>query len=307
MGSALRSGIGHAEPGARVSPSARRRWARRPGCRGRPDRGCETCPGHSQRLSTEGIPAGAEPPGSMRARSPPPSSVLTDKGINKKQWRRPKARDETRLSAGGGPGGRPRAGRANCSGPKAWPRPRSRVRPKPRPAPGSPASPRPPAETLPAPELSAEPATLRPAPGALVQLRCRAPRAGLRFALVREDAGRRRVHSLQSPAGAEARFELRDVSLLDSANYSCVYADTAPPFEGSAPSARVELRVDGEWARATPPNLLPPGAVSCPPPLVPQGRTVASVPPACSTLYGTVGLAVGGAGDAWHSAHVPGS
>ncbi|XP_039724703.1 alpha-1B-glycoprotein [Pteropus medius] len=116
-------------------------------------------------------------------------------------------------------------------------------------------------ETLPAPELSAEPATLRPAPGALVQLRCRAPRAGLRFALVREDAGRRRVHSLQSPAGAEARFELRDVSLLDSANYSCVYADTAPPFEGSAPSARVELRVDGPLPR---PQLLPlwRGAVS---------------------------------------------
>ncbi|XP_015981147.2 alpha-1B-glycoprotein [Rousettus aegyptiacus] len=114
---------------------------------------------------------------------------------------------------------------------------------------------------LPAPELSAEPATLRPAPGSLVQLRCRAPRAGLRFALVHEDAWSRWVHSLQSPAGAEAHFELRDVSPLDSANYSCVYVDTAPPFEGSAPSARVELRVDGPLPR---PQLSPlwTGAVS---------------------------------------------
>lgn len=79
-----------------------------------------------------------------------------------------------------------------------------------------------------------------------MQLRCRGPRAGLRFALVRKDAERSRVHSLQSPAGAEALFELRDVSMMDSANYSCVYANTAPPFAGSAPSARVELRVDGE-------------------------------------------------------------
>ncbi|XP_034495264.1 alpha-1B-glycoprotein [Ailuropoda melanoleuca] len=108
-------------------------------------------------------------------------------------------------------------------------------------------------ETLPAPELSAEPATLHPAPGALVQLRCRAPRAGLRFALVREDA-KRRVHAVLSPAGTEATFELRDVSVVDSANYSCVYVDTAPPFEGSAPSAVLELRVDGPPPR---PRLQP--------------------------------------------------
>ncbi|XP_060145038.1 alpha-1B-glycoprotein isoform X4 [Globicephala melas] len=99
--------------------------------------------------------------------------------------------------------------------------------------------------TLPAPELSAEPATLSPEPGTLVQLRCRAPRAGVRFSLVREGAGQRRVHGLLSPAGTEAHFELRDVSAVDSANYSCVYTDTAPPFAGSAPSAPVELRVDG--------------------------------------------------------------
>uniref|UniRef100_A0A8C4PTW9 Alpha-1-B glycoprotein n=1 Tax=Equus asinus asinus TaxID=83772 RepID=A0A8C4PTW9_EQUAS len=100
-------------------------------------------------------------------------------------------------------------------------------------------------ETLPAPELSAEPATPDPAAGARVQLRCRAPRAGLRFALVREDAGGRRALQLLSPAGPEATFELNDVSVLDSANYSCVYADRAPPFAGSAPSKALELRVRG--------------------------------------------------------------
>ncbi|KAF3815107.1 hypothetical protein GH733_017383, partial [Mirounga leonina] len=110
-----------------------------------------------------------------------------------------------------------------------------------------------PIETLPAPELSAHPATPHPAPGTLVQLRCRAPRAGLRFALVREGA-ERRVHRVLSPAGTEATFELRDVSMVDSANYSCVYVDTAPPFEGSAPSAPLELRVDGPPPR---PRLRP--------------------------------------------------
>ncbi|XP_054566213.1 alpha-1B-glycoprotein isoform X2 [Eptesicus fuscus] len=99
--------------------------------------------------------------------------------------------------------------------------------------------------TLPAPELSAESATPNPGPGALVTLRCRAPLAGQRFALLREDArGRRPVRGLQSPAGPEARFELRDVSPMDSSNYSCVYVGPAPPA-GSAPSARLELRLDG--------------------------------------------------------------
>ncbi|XP_039081144.1 alpha-1B-glycoprotein-like [Hyaena hyaena] len=109
-------------------------------------------------------------------------------------------------------------------------------------------------ETLPAPELSAEPEALRPAPGASVQLRCLGPRAGLRFALMREDHGQRYVRSVLSPAGTEARFELRDVSVADSANYSCAYADTAPPFAGSAPSAPLELRVDGPPPR---PQLRP--------------------------------------------------
>ncbi|KAF4011466.1 hypothetical protein G4228_002394 [Cervus hanglu yarkandensis] len=103
--------------------------------------------------------------------------------------------------------------------------------------------------TLPAPELSAEPATLNPAPGALVQLRCQAPRAGVRFTLLRKDAGRRWVPRVLSPGGPEAQFELRDVSAVDSGNYSCVYTDTSPPFGGSKPSATLELRVDGPLPR----------------------------------------------------------
>ncbi|KAI4558092.1 hypothetical protein MJT46_012734 [Ovis ammon polii x Ovis aries] len=103
--------------------------------------------------------------------------------------------------------------------------------------------------TLPAPELSAEPAILSPTPGALVQLRCRAPRAGVRFALVRKDAGGSRVQRVLSPAGPEAQFELRGVSAVDSGNYSCVYVDTSPPFSGSKPSATLELRVDGPLPR----------------------------------------------------------
>uniref|UniRef100_A0AAA9SI01 Alpha-1-B glycoprotein n=1 Tax=Bos taurus TaxID=9913 RepID=A0AAA9SI01_BOVIN len=78
--------------------------------------------------------------------------------------------------------------------------------------------------TLPAPELSAEPAILSPTPGALVQ-------------------------RVLSPAGPEAQFELRGVSAVDSGNYSCVYVDTSPPFAGSKPSATLELRVDGPLPR----------------------------------------------------------
>ncbi|XP_058135455.1 alpha-1B-glycoprotein [Dasypus novemcinctus] len=108
--------------------------------------------------------------------------------------------------------------------------------------------------TLPAPELSAEPADLSPAPGSLVRLRCVAPRAGLRFALVREERSEPRVHGSLRSAEAEALFELPDVSVRDSANYSCVYVDPAPPFAGSAPSAPVHLRVDGPLPR---PQLQP--------------------------------------------------
>ncbi|KAK2089302.1 Alpha-1B-glycoprotein [Saguinus oedipus] len=103
-------------------------------------------------------------------------------------------------------------------------------------------------EKLPAPAFTAEPASPNPEPGTRVRLRCLAPLEGARFALVREDRGGRRVHSFQSPAGTEAHFELRNISVADSANYSCVYVDLKPPFSGSAPSARLELRVDGERA-----------------------------------------------------------
>lgn len=108
--------------------------------------------------------------------------------------------------------------------------------------------------TLPAPELSAEPPSLRPEPGARVRLRCRGPRAGLRFALVREDTAGLEVRGLLSPPGAEASFELHAVSVVDSANYSCIYVDPAPPFAGSVASEPLELRVDGPRPR---PQLRP--------------------------------------------------
>uniref|UniRef100_A0A8C9PSV2 Immunoglobulin domain-containing protein n=1 Tax=Spermophilus dauricus TaxID=99837 RepID=A0A8C9PSV2_SPEDA len=100
--------------------------------------------------------------------------------------------------------------------------------------------------TLPAPVLVVEPEGTSPATGSLVRLRCRAPRAGLRFALNREGAGGQRLSGLLSPAGPEAVFELPEVSAADTANYSCIYVDPTPPFAGSAPSAPLELRVDGE-------------------------------------------------------------
>lgn len=95
-----------------------------------------------------------------------------------------------------------------------------------------------------------------------MQLRCRAPRAGVRFALVRKDAGGRQVQRVLSPAGPEAQFELRGVSAVDSGNYSCVYVDTSPPFAGSKPSATLELRVDGELQARRPGDPFYPGA--CP-------------------------------------------
>ncbi|XP_012921713.1 alpha-1B-glycoprotein isoform X2 [Heterocephalus glaber] len=99
--------------------------------------------------------------------------------------------------------------------------------------------------SLPAPDLSADPAGPRPVPGSLLRLRCRTPRLGLLVALEREDARGRRLLALLRPAHAEAEFELRDVSVADSANYSCIYVDPELPFVGSAPSARLQLRVDG--------------------------------------------------------------
>ncbi|XP_077889108.1 alpha-1B-glycoprotein [Ictidomys tridecemlineatus] len=116
-------------------------------------------------------------------------------------------------------------------------------------------------DTLPAPVLVVEPEGTSPATGSLVRLRCRGPRAGLRFALNRQGAGRQRLSGLLSPAGPEAVFELRNVSAADTANYSCIYVDPTPPFAGSAPSAPLELRVEGLlprprlralWSRSVP-------------------------------------------------------
>lgn len=107
---------------------------------------------------------------------------------------------------------------------------------------------------LPAPQLWSEPATRSPAPGTLVRLQCLGPRAGLRFALVREVAGRSWVRDFQSPADNEAHFELPAVSVVDSGNYSCVYMELAPPFAGSVASEQWELHVDGPPPR---PQLRP--------------------------------------------------
>ncbi|XP_045433348.1 alpha-1B-glycoprotein isoform X2 [Pipistrellus kuhlii] len=97
--------------------------------------------------------------------------------------------------------------------------------------------------SLPAPTLSAQSSTPGLGRGTRVELRCRAPGAGHRFALVQEDRSGRRVRGVQSPEGPEAHFELRDMSPLDSGNYSCVYAGPAPA--GSAPSGALDLRWDG--------------------------------------------------------------
>ncbi|KAM6148199.1 alpha-1B-glycoprotein-like [Rhynchocyon petersi] len=99
-------------------------------------------------------------------------------------------------------------------------------------------------ETLPAPLLQAEPSgPLQP--GAYVTLQCQAPRPGLRFVLERQGPLGRQGLQRKSPEGTGAHFELRDVSVLDSGNYSCVYVDPEASFAGSKRSAHVELRVDG--------------------------------------------------------------
>ncbi|MCQ8063989.1 hypothetical protein NP303_24810 [Salmonella enterica] len=101
-------------------------------------------------------------------------------------------------------------------------------------------------ESLPAPKLSAEPATPRAPSGSQVQLRCRAPQAVQRFALVRRGGNDSpRVLQFLSPVGPEALFELRDVSVADSGNYTCLYVNPVSPFKGSKPSAPLELLVDG--------------------------------------------------------------
>ncbi|XP_006903098.1 PREDICTED: alpha-1B-glycoprotein-like [Elephantulus edwardii] len=99
-------------------------------------------------------------------------------------------------------------------------------------------------ETLAAPELLAEPSGhLRP--GAHVSLRCQAPRANVRFVLERQGACGHQGLDRQSPEGSVAQFDLHNMSVLDSGNYSCIYVDLTAPFPGSASSEPVELHVDG--------------------------------------------------------------
>ncbi|XP_029425411.1 alpha-1B-glycoprotein isoform X1 [Nannospalax galili] len=100
-------------------------------------------------------------------------------------------------------------------------------------------------ETLPAPVLTVEPEGSNPEPGSRVQLRCTAPKAGLSFALKRENWGQHSLLQILKPTGTEAVFQLPGFSVADSGNYSCFYSDLAPPFAGSAPSTSLELSVDG--------------------------------------------------------------
>nr|XP_048313318.1 alpha-1B-glycoprotein-like isoform X5 [Myodes glareolus] len=99
-------------------------------------------------------------------------------------------------------------------------------------------------ETLPAPELTAEPSNQTIEPDSMVQFRCTAPKAGLRFGLHREDPYESILLQTLKTAGNEAVFQLHNVSAEDTADYSCIYVELAPPFSGSAPSEFVELTVD---------------------------------------------------------------
>lgn len=84
----------------------------------------------------------------------------------------------------------------------------------------------------------------------MVQFRCIAPKAGLRFGLHREDPDESILLQTLKTAGNEAVFQLHNVSAKDSADYSCTYMELAPPFSGSAPSEFAELAVTGELSRA---------------------------------------------------------
>lgn len=118
--------------------------------------------------------------------------------------------------------------------------------------------PRTPPQDAPAPELSARPAVLVHAGRAGAAAVARAPRAGVRFALVRKDAGRPGAARL-SPAGPEAQFELRGVSAVDSGQLQLRLRGHVAALLGFKPSATLELRIDGEL-RARPPGPLLPGA-----------------------------------------------
>lgn len=107
-------------------------------------------------------------------------------------------------------------------------------------------------ETLPPPVLTAEPSNqIDFEPDSMVQFRCVAPKAGLRFGLHREDPDERSLLQSMRSAGNEAIFQLHNVSASDAASYSCSYMELAPPFSGSAPSKFVTLTLNGELSRAT--------------------------------------------------------
>lgn len=80
----------------------------------------------------------------------------------------------------------------------------------------------------------------------MVQLRCTAPKTGLRFGLQRQGKPDLVVVQMLNSSGTEAVFELRNISTIDSGIYSCIYMEQAPPFSGSASSEPLELRVNGE-------------------------------------------------------------
>ncbi|XP_059103001.1 alpha-1B-glycoprotein-like [Peromyscus eremicus] len=100
-------------------------------------------------------------------------------------------------------------------------------------------------ETQPAPVLTAEPSSHDLEPGSTVHLRCTAPKAGLRFGLLRQGDTAYPVIQMLNPSGTEAVFELHNISTIDSGNYSCVYMEQEPPFSGSVPSELLELHVNG--------------------------------------------------------------
>ncbi|XP_076411833.1 alpha-1B-glycoprotein-like isoform X2 [Peromyscus maniculatus bairdii] len=101
-------------------------------------------------------------------------------------------------------------------------------------------------ETLPPPVLTAEPSNqIDFEPDSMVQFRCVAPKAGLRFGLHREDPDERSLLQSMRSAGNEAIFQLHNVSASDAASYSCSYMELAPPFSGSAPSKFVTLTLNG--------------------------------------------------------------
>lgn len=50
----------------------------------------------------------------------------------------------------------------------------------------------------------------------------------------------------QSPVGKETAFVLRNVTVGDTGDYSCVYYQTKPPFWASEPSDHLEIWVIGK-------------------------------------------------------------